>query len=197
MTAPADTIVYDSLTVAYWQGQPEYDYNRELITPEFDLIAWLNLWLGKLLQKIFGSTFAEKYTETILVALFVVALLLIVWFIYKKRPELFMRSKRTLPYRVEEDTISSVSLFFFAYMIILFFSTLIVSLDELDFTSAFTASLTCISNVGPGLGLVGPTCNFGFLSPLSKLVLSFTMLLGRLEIMPLLVLFLPSVWRKK
>ena len=197
MTAPADTIVYDSLTVAYWQGQPEYDYNRELITPEFDLIAWLNLWLGKLLQKIFGSTFAEKYTETILVALFVVALLLIVWFIYKKRPELFMRSKRTLPYRVEEDTISSVSLFFFAYMIILFFSALIVSLDELDFTSAFTASLTCISNVGPGLGLVGPTCNFGFLSPLSKLVLSFTMLLGRLEIMPLLVLFLPSVWWKK
>ena len=179
MTAPADTIVYDSLTVAYWQGQPEYDYNRELITPEFDLIAWLNLWLGKLLQKIFGSTFAEKYTETILVALFVVALLLIVWFIYKKRPELFMRSKRTLPYRVEEDTISSVSLFFFAYMIILFFSALIVSLDELDFTSAFTASLTCISNVGPGLGLVGPTCNFGFLSPLSKLVLSFTMLLGK------------------
>lgn len=99
--------------------------------------------------------------------------------------------------RVEEDTISSVSLFFFAYMIILFFSALIVSLDELDFTSAFTASLTCISNVGPGLGLVGPTCNFGFLSPLSKLMLSFTMLLGRLEIMPLLVLFLPSVWRKK
>ena len=99
--------------------------------------------------------------------------------------------------RVEEDTISSVSLFFFAYMIILFFSALIVSLDELDFTSAFTASLTCISNVGPGLSLVGPTCNFGFLSPLSKLVLSFTMLLGRLEIMPLLVLFLPSVWRKK
>ena len=60
MTAPADTIVYDSLTVAYWQGQPEYDYNRELITPEFDLIAWLNLWLGKLLQKIFGSTLLKN-----------------------------------------------------------------------------------------------------------------------------------------
>lgn len=99
--------------------------------------------------------------------------------------------------RVEEDTISSVSIFFFAYMIVLFSSTLIVSLDELDFTSAFTASLTSISNVGPGFGLVGPMCNFGFLSPLSKLALSFTMLLGRLEIMPLLVLFLPSVWRKK
>ena len=99
--------------------------------------------------------------------------------------------------RVEEDTISSVSIFFFAYMIVLFSSTLIVSLDELDFTSAFTASLTSISNVGPGFGLVGPMCNFGFLSPLSKLALSFTMLLGRLEIMPLLVLFLPSAWHKK
>lgn len=64
--------------------------------------------------------------------------------------------------RVEEDTISSVSLFFFAYMIILFFSALIVSLDELDFTSAFTASLTCISNVGPGLGLVGRRATLAF-----------------------------------
>ncbi len=100
-------------------------------------------------------------------------------------------------HRVEEGTISSVSLFFFAYIVILFFSALIVSIDELDFTSAFTASLTSISNVGPGFGLVGPTCNFSFLSPLSKLTLAFTMLLGRLEIMPLLVLFLPSVWRKK
>lgn len=108
MAAPADTIVYDSLTVAYWQGQPEYDYNRELITPEFDILAWFNLWLGRLLQKIFGSAFAEKYTSVALVALFVVALLLIVWFIYKKRPELFVRSKRTLPYRVEGDTIYGV-----------------------------------------------------------------------------------------
>ena len=74
---------------------------------------------------------------------------------------------------------------------------LVVSWDNYGFQESFAASLTCISNVGPGLGLVGPTCNFGFLSPLSKLVLSFTMLLGRLEIMPLLVLFLPSVWRKK
>ena len=48
-----------------------------------------------------------------------------------------------------------------------------------------------------GLGLVGPTCNFGFLSDFSKLVLTLTMLLGRLEIMPLLVLMMPSVWRRK
>ena len=72
-----------------------------------------------------------------------------------------------------------------------------MTLDDIDFTAAFTASLTAISNVGPGLGAVGPTCNFGFLSDLSKLTLSGTMLLGRLEIMPLLVLLMPSVWRRK
>ena len=92
-----------------------------------------------------------------------------------------------------------MSVFFFAYIAILLFGTLVVSLDGVEFTaaSAFTASLTCISNVGPGFGALGPTCNFGFLSDFSKLVLTLTMLLGRLEIMPLLVLMMPSVWRRK
>lgn len=108
MTAPADTLVYDSLSIADLQTLPEYDYNRELITPEVNLMAWLNRWLGKLLQKIFGSKFAEEYTEIILLALFVIVILLIIWFIYKKRPELFMRSKKNIPYRVEEDTIYGV-----------------------------------------------------------------------------------------
>ena len=99
--------------------------------------------------------------------------------------------------RVNEETVSSISVFFFAYIMILLVGTLVVSLDGVDFTSAFTASLTAISNVGPGLGALGPTCNFGFLSNLSKLVLTLTMLLGRLEIMPLLVLMMPSVWRRK
>ena len=99
--------------------------------------------------------------------------------------------------RVNEETVSSISVFFFAYTMILLAGTLVVSLDGVDFTSAFTASLTAISNVGPGFGTLGPTCNFGFLSNLSKLVLTLTMLLGRLEIMPLLVLLMPSVWRRK
>ena len=72
-----------------------------------------------------------------------------------------------------------------------------VSLDEVDLATSLSASMTSISNVGPALSLAGPTRNFAIFSPLSKLALSFTMLLGRLEIMPLLVLFLPSVWRKK
>ena len=99
--------------------------------------------------------------------------------------------------RVNEETVSSISVFFFAYIMILLAGTLVVSLDGVDFTSAFTASLTAISNVGPGFGTLGPTCNFGFLSNLSKLVLTLTMLLGRLEIMPLLVLLMPTVWRRK
>ena len=99
--------------------------------------------------------------------------------------------------RVGEETLSSVSVFFFAYIAILLFGTLVVSLDGVEFTAAFTASLTAISNVGPGLGAVGPTCNFGFLSGISKLTMSAIMLLGRLEIMPLLVLLMPSVWRRK
>ena len=100
-------------------------------------------------------------------------------------------------HRVTEETVSSVSVFFFAYIAILLLGTLILSLDNIDFTAAFTASLTAISNVGPGLGAVGPTCNFGFLSGISKLTMSAIMLLGRLEIMPLLVLLMPSVWRRK
>ena len=98
--------------------------------------------------------------------------------------------------RVAEGTVSSVSVFFFAYIAILLLCTAVVSLDEVDFTTAFSAALTTISNVGPGFVLVGPTCNFAFLSSLSKVVLTITMLLGRLEIMPLLVLLFPSVWKK-
>ena len=98
--------------------------------------------------------------------------------------------------RVAEGTVSSVSVFFFAYIAILLLCTTVVSLDEVDFTTAFSAALTTISNVGPGFVLVGPTCNFAFLSSLSKVVLTITMLLGRLEIMPLLVLLFPSVWKK-
>ncbi len=99
--------------------------------------------------------------------------------------------------RVEESTVSSISLFFFAYIVILFLASLVVSIDALGFTEAFTAALTCISNVGPGLGALGPLSNFGALSDASTFVLTWVMLLGRLEIIPVLVLFFPSLWRKK
>lgn len=99
--------------------------------------------------------------------------------------------------RVEEPTLSSTSLFLFAYISITLVCAAVVSLDGVDFTTSFSAALTTISNVGPGFGAVGPLFNFSFFSNFSKLVLSFTMLFGRLEIFPLLVLLYPALWRKR
>ena len=83
------------------------------------------------------------------------------------------------------------------YMIIFVASVLIVSLDEKDLVTNFTAVAATLNNVGPGLGLVGPAGNFSGFSNLSKLVLSFDMLAGRLELIPMLMIFVPSVWSVK
>ena len=98
---------------------------------------------------------------------------------------------------MEESTLSGITLFFFAYILLLLTGTLVVAWDDVGFTSAFTASLTCISNVGPAFGSLGPTSNFAALSNVSKVFLSLNMLLGRLEIMPLLLLLFPSLWKKR
>ena len=99
--------------------------------------------------------------------------------------------------RVDEPILSGITLFFFAYILLLLTGTLVVAWDDVGFTSAFTASLTCISNVGPAFGSLGPTSNFAALSNVSKVFLSLNMLLGRLEIMPLLLLLFPSLWKKR
>ena len=98
---------------------------------------------------------------------------------------------------VDGQTVYNAMTFFTFYIIILLIAGLIVSLDGLDFTTNFTAALSCLSNVGPGLSLVGPTGSFAIFSPLSKIVLMICMLLGRLEIFPLLLLFVPFTWRWK
>lgn len=109
MTLQADTLVCDTVRVAFWQSNPAYDYNRELITPEIDVFGWLSMQLSKLLRAIFGSRFAEEYSSIILVVIAILILLLILWFVYKKRPELFMRSRRgPVNYSVHEDTIYGV-----------------------------------------------------------------------------------------
>ena len=98
---------------------------------------------------------------------------------------------------VDEKAVTSAHMFQVAYLLILMAGTLVVSLDVLGFTESFVASLTCISNVGPSLGTLGPMANFAPLSWFSKLVLTLIMLMGRLELMPLLVLLSPSTWRNK
>lgn len=97
---------------------------------------------------------------------------------------------------VSEETVRSVQSFIFAYLFIVIFSTIIVSIDNFDLTTTFTSVLSMIGNVGPGLGKVGPTGNYFEYSALSKIVLIFDMLAGRLEIFPILVLFYFGTWRK-
>lgn len=96
---------------------------------------------------------------------------------------------------VEEKVVDSAQAYTVAYLLLLLFGTLLVSWDNLGFTESFVASLTCLSNVGPGLGLLGPMANFAGLSLFNKALLSLLMLLGRLEIMPLLVLMNPVSWK--
>ena len=93
--------------------------------------------------------------------------------------------------------VSSTGAYIMAYMVVLLAGALVVSWDNYGFQESFAASLTCISNVGPGLGILGPMENFSILSPLSKVVLSLEMLTGRLELMPMLALLSRSVWRDR
>ena len=98
--------------------------------------------------------------------------------------------------RVSRETTGSVYTYFLLFMLILLGCTFVVSFDGYDFTVNFTAALSCMSNIGPGLSLIGPKGSFAIFSDLSKLVMTFTMLCGRLEIYAILILFLPSTWRR-
>ncbi len=96
---------------------------------------------------------------------------------------------------VEHEVIRGMNVYFVAYSFILMFSILIISLDNFDFLTNFTAIASTLNNIGPGIGLVGPTGNFGMYSDLSKIVMVFDMLAGRLEIFPILVLISPYTWK--
>ncbi len=98
---------------------------------------------------------------------------------------------------VSDQTVRSVLVFFHVYMSIIGVSVLLLTLDGMDLVTNLTATIACISNIGPGLAAVGPTAHYGFYSALSKIVLSMDMLLGRLEIFPILFLFAPSVWKRR
>ena len=98
--------------------------------------------------------------------------------------------------KIEDGFINSVLVFIFSYLFIFLIISILLSISGLDFLSAISGAATAISNVGPGLGeMIGPNGNFSQVSEISKWILSFAMLLGRLEIFAVLVLFLPSFWR--
>ena len=97
---------------------------------------------------------------------------------------------------IPHEVVRATNMFLFVYILIFSISLLIVSLDNFDLVSNFTAITATLNNIGPGLGAVGPTGNFGCYSYVSKIVMIFDMLAGRLEVFPLLLLFKRDTWRK-
>ena len=101
---------------------------------------------------------------------------------------------------VEEETVSGVMGFFYAYMFVILLSAVLVSIDsfvrDVSFESCLTAVVATVSNIGPGLGEVGPMGSFAHFTNFSKAVLTLDMLVGRLELFPLLMLFSPDAWKK-
>lgn len=97
---------------------------------------------------------------------------------------------------LEHNVVRSVNCYLIMYIFIDLISVFIISFDGFDFTTNFSAVAATFNNIGPGLGSVGPVSNFGHYSDLSKLVLIFDMLAGRLEILPMLVLFARKTWKR-
>ena len=97
---------------------------------------------------------------------------------------------------VPEETLAQVSMLFFCHVCLMLVGAVVVSLEGVSFTTAITTSLTCISNVGPGLELVGPMGSFAGYSAPTKVFLSILMLAGRLELYPILILFSSAAWRR-
>lgn len=98
---------------------------------------------------------------------------------------------------VSETVVDHANAYLAAYVIIIVLSFLVICLDGQTIGTNLSAVLACFNNIGPGMEAVGPTCNYAFFSPLSKLVLIFDMLAGRLEIFPILILFSRYSWKRK
>lgn len=97
---------------------------------------------------------------------------------------------------IEHTVLRSINTYLIAYMVIFVVSLLLVSIENYDLVTNFTAITAALNNIGPGLSKIGPTCNYSFFSPLTKCVLMFDMLAGRLELFPMLLLFSPRTWAK-
>ena len=98
---------------------------------------------------------------------------------------------------LDDNTISATLNYFSLYMVSILAIFAVLSFDVMGFEENFSAAVSCFNNIGPGFGAIGPAGSYAGYSALSKLALSYTMLLGRLELYPMIVLFIPSVWKKK
>ena len=112
--------------------------------------------------------------------------------IHPKRVHVIKIEGKPLPY----NTAHSCNVLLMTYIFVFIVSYLLISLNGFDTTTNFTAIAATLNNIGPGLNMVGPTGNFSEFSTFSKYVLMFDMLAGRLEIIPMVLLFYPSTWKK-
>ena len=98
---------------------------------------------------------------------------------------------------VDQTTLSSVSSYLAIYLLFFIVTLLVISFEPCGFETNFTATLSCINNIGPIFSQIDPSVSFANYTDLSKIILSFAMLFGRLEIYPLLIALSPSTWTKK
>ena len=103
-----DTLLYDTAKIVRYQADSHFDYNSQLVHKNFNLYEIVINWFRELMQRFFGSVIADKYSGTILAVIFVLFILLPIFIVYKKRPELFYREKKFMKYNVEEETIYGV-----------------------------------------------------------------------------------------
>lgn len=163
-------------------------------TDNFD--AWPHLSRGILFLLMFvggcaGST-AGGMKQIRLLLFFKRAYQSVMQHIFPKAVITVKVNKRVIP----EGVLRAVSSFFLIYIVIFSFATLFLLCFNIDFITATSAVVACLSNIGPGLGLVGPLENFAFLPTVVKMVLIACMIIGRLEIYTVLVLFFPATWKR-
>ncbi|MDR3250124.1 MAG: DUF4129 domain-containing protein [Tannerella sp.] len=110
MEFQADTIIYDVRKIAEYQADERYDYASQLDLPDYTIFELISRWFNRLLNSLFSGNIGQNVTTPILVTVFAVSVLLILYFLYKKRPELFMRSRKTskMDYDVEEENIHAI-----------------------------------------------------------------------------------------
>ncbi|MDR2473097.1 MAG: DUF4129 domain-containing protein [Tannerella sp.] len=108
MTIQADTLYYDTLKVAEYQQNKRYDYASQMDLPEYSWFDTVSKWFNRLINNIFGGTFEENVTKPVMIGLFFIIVAATLYFLYRKRPELFQFSRKTssgLPYNIEAEDI--------------------------------------------------------------------------------------------
>ena len=192
--------------------------SRHVFQGFFDMLGHVSFQVASIITTTGFSTtdfdLWPQFSKTILVILMFVGAcagstgggikisrLMILFKSMRKELSLIVHPREIKKIRIDDrslthEVVRSTNVFMVIYFAILFISVLLIGVDEKDFTTNFTAVVATLNNIGPGLELVGPTQNFGFFSHFSKFVLMFDMLAGRLELFPMLILFMPSSWKK-